>query len=109
MQTLGKEVGFQKLEEPGQVVPNQKRPNKSKRLYGNEEIVDSGGHLSPHMLPQPYLPVDGKGGEDLSGPYEVVDGWPQTILDGWRLAGVSGVHVVSPDRVMRVHPLRPRP
>jgi hypothetical protein len=100
MQTLGREVGFQKLEGPGQIVPSEKRPNKSSRLYANAELTDSGGHLSPHMLPQPYAPVNGKGGEDLSGPYEVVDGWPATIMEGWRLAGVSGVHVVSPDRVM---------
>jgi hypothetical protein len=52
------------------------------------------------MLPQPYLPVNGKGGEDLSGAYEVVDGWPETITPGWRLAGPSALHVVSPDRVI---------
>lgn len=100
MQTLGKENGFQVLDVQGQVVPPKQRPIKSKRLYGNAEITDSGGHLSPHMLHQPYLPVNGKGGQDLSGPYEVVEGWPETIMEGWRLAGASGVHAVSPDRVM---------
>jgi len=69
-------------------------------LYSDESIVDTGGHLSPHMHAQPYMPVNGKGGEDLSGPYEVVEGWPAQIMDGWRLAGPSGCHVVSPDRVI---------
>ena len=100
MGTLGKEVGFERLEGTGQIVPPQSRPSKSRRLYQNTEITDHGGHLSPHMLPQPYLPVNGKGGEDLSGPYELVEGWPETIMEGWRLGGVAGVHVVSPDRVI---------
>lgn len=102
MQTFGKEVGFQKLEGKGQIVAPSARPSKSKRLYANEEVVDR-GHLSPHMRPQPFLPVNGKGGEDLAGPYEVVEGWPENFMPGWRLAGPSGVHVVSPDRIIVVN------
>jgi hypothetical protein len=98
--TLGKEVGFETLGEPGQVVTPEKRPSKSDRMYANTELKDGAGHLSPHMLPQPYLPVNGKGGEDLSGPYELVEGWPAQITEGWRLGGCAGVHVVSPDRVI---------
>jgi len=94
------EHGFQKLEGPGQVVPPEARPVKSPRLYANKGITDTGGHLSPHMLPQPFLPVNGKGGEDLAGPYEVVEGWPKTINEGWRMGGPSGSVVLSADRII---------
>src|SRR5882757_2559287 len=73
------EHGFERLTGAGVVVPNEVRPSKSSRLYSDKGITDGGGHLSPHMLPQPFLPVNGKGGEDLAGPYEVVEGWPQQI------------------------------
>jgi len=94
------ENGFQRLTGGGQVVPNDRRPSKSGRLYSTKGITDRGGHLSPHMLPQPFLPVNGKGGEDLAGPYEVVDGWPEPIEEGWRQASPSGSYVASPDRVI---------
>ncbi|HEY4224310.1 MAG TPA: hypothetical protein VGM70_00685 [Pseudolysinimonas sp.] len=94
------EHGFQRLAGPGVVVPNEARPSKSSRLYADKGITDKGGHLSPHMLPQPFLPVNGKGGEDLAGPYEVVEGWPQQIEEGWRLAGPSGAVVFSSDEVI---------
>jgi len=87
------EHGFERLTGQGQVVPNEARPSKSGRLYGNTDITDSGGHLSPHMLAQSFMPVAGKGGEDLAGPYEVIEGWPATINDGWRMAGPSGAVV----------------
>lgn len=86
----------------GQVVPDTTRPTKSATLYSHAEIADKTGRVSPHMLPQPYLPVNGKGGEDLSGPYEVVEGWPRPIEEGWRLSGPSGSWVESPDRVLVV-------
>jgi peptidylamidoglycolate lyase len=94
------EHGFERLTGAGVVVPNEERPSKSNRLYANKGITDGGGHLSPHMLPQPFLPVNGKGGEDLAGPYEVVEGWPQQIEEGWRLAGPSGAVVFSSDEVI---------
>jgi hypothetical protein len=94
------EYGFQRLSGPGQVVPPEQRPSKSPRLYPDSGLTDRHGHLSPHMLPQPFLPVGGKGGEDLAGPYEVVEGWPKQISAGWRMAGPSGAVVFSPDEIM---------
>jgi len=64
------------------------------------DLRDSGGHLSPHMLPQPFLPVNGKGGEDLAGPYEVVEGWPKPIEEGWRMASPSASVVFSADEIV---------
>jgi hypothetical protein len=87
---------------PGQVVPDEQRPTKSDRLYAFKEVADKTGRVSPHMLPQPFLPVDGKGGEDLAGPYEPVDGWPEPVEPGWRLSGPSGAWIESPDRVLVV-------
>jgi hypothetical protein len=94
------EHGFQKLSKPGQVVPDTKRPSKSSRMYPQKDLRDSGGHLSPHMLPQPFLPVNGKGGEDLAGPYEVIEGWPKPIEEGWRMASPSASVVFSADEVV---------
>ena len=94
------EHGFQQLSGPGQVVPDTKRPSKSSRMYPQMDLRDSGGHLSPHMLPQPFLPVNGKGGEDLAGPYEVVEGWPKPIEEGWRMASPSASVVFSADEIV---------
>jgi hypothetical protein len=84
----------------GQIVPDELRPVKSGTLYGHKEVADKTGRVSPHMLPQPYGPVNGKGGEDLSGPYEVIEGWPDAVEPGWRLSGPSGCWIDSPDRVV---------
>lgn len=41
-----------------------------------------------------------KGGEDISGPYEVVPNWPQPIHhDGWSWGSTAAVWAESPDRV----------
>lgn len=41
-----------------------------------------------------------KGGEDLTGPYEVVVGWPKPLsADGYTWGSVAGVWAESPDRV----------
>ena len=45
-------------------------------------------------------PVDGKGGEDLSGPYEPVLGWPGPVEPGMTLARASSVVARSADRVI---------
>ncbi len=80
----------------GQVVPDAERPTRSAKLYADPKI------RGPHLLPHDYLPVGGKGGEDLSGPYAPVPGWPKPVEAGWRLAGAAGLHVFSPDRIMVV-------
>jgi peptidylamidoglycolate lyase len=99
---VGTDDGAAARRGPGQVVPDELRPIKSGTLYAHTEIADKTGRVSPHMLPQPYGPVNGKGGEDLSGPYEVVEGWPDQVEPGWRLSGPSGAVVESPDRVIVV-------
>jgi hypothetical protein len=47
-------------------------------------------------------PVDGRGGEDISGPYEVVPEWPH-LPDkdkGWVTGRAAGLIVDSPDRII---------
>ncbi len=47
-----------------------------------------------------YSPIEGKGGEDISGPYEVIPDWPKPIHnDGWVMGRVAGVYAESPDRI----------
>jgi 6-bladed beta-propeller len=43
--------------------------------------------------------VDGKGGTDISGPYEVIASWPQPLHGDFRTSRVAGVYAQSPDRV----------
>src|SRR5262245_16561495 len=38
-----------------------------------------------NVLSSVYEPVDGKGGEEVSGPYQVVKSWPQLVTDGWTI------------------------
>jgi sugar lactone lactonase YvrE len=41
-----------------------------------------------------------KGGEDETGPYEVVPNWPQPLYsDGWSWGSIAGIWAESPDRV----------
>ena len=41
-----------------------------------------------------------KGGEDISGPYEVVENWPQPLhTDGWSWGSTAGIWAETPDRV----------
>ena len=46
-----------------------------------------------------YEAVEGKGGEEISGPYEVVAGWPKPLHSDWVMGRVAGVYAESPDRV----------
>jgi peptidylamidoglycolate lyase len=42
-----------------------------------------------------------KGGGDITGPYEVVAGWPQNWCgDGFQIGSTSGIWAESPDRVL---------
>lgn len=50
---------------------------------------------------RPLGPVDGKGGMNISGPYEPVPGWPRPLHPGaWRTGSGRGVIALSPDRVV---------
>ena len=49
-----------------------------------------------------------RGGQDVFGPYEVVEGWPQNISelpghDAWTSGSGQGVFAESPDRVFVLH------
>lgn len=48
-----------------------------------------------------YTPVNGKGGQELSGPYEVVANWPQPLPghEQWHTGRGAAVHAASPDRI----------
>ncbi len=46
-----------------------------------------------------YAPVEGKGGEEISGPYEVVRDWPKPLHTDWVMGRVAGVYAESPDRI----------
>lgn len=46
-----------------------------------------------------YSAVEGKGGEEISGPYEVVADWPKPLHADWVMGRVAGVYAESPDRV----------
>ncbi|MBI2833755.1 MAG: 6-bladed beta-propeller [Acidobacteria bacterium] len=52
-----------------------------------------------NTFPRSTAPVDGKGGEDISGPYEVVADWPQPLHNGWQMGRTAGVYAESPDRL----------
>ena len=46
-----------------------------------------------------YSSVEGKGGEEISGPYEVVPDWPKPLHSDWAMGRVAGVYAESPDRI----------
>jgi hypothetical protein len=47
------------------------------------------------------LPQAPKGGDDITGPYELVAGWPQDVCgDGYQMGSVGGVFATTPDRVL---------
>src|ERR1700741_1937804 len=54
-----------------------------------------------NVLSSAYAPVDGKGGEEVSGPYQVVKGWPQPVVDGWTI-NAETMYAESPDRIIAV-------
>ena len=56
---------------------------------------------NPNTVYSTYAPVDGKGGEEVSGPYDVVKGWPQLVTPGWTI-NAEGIYVESPDRIIAV-------
>ena len=56
---------------------------------------------NPNTTYDTYAPVDGKGGEEVSGPYNVVKGWPQPVTPGWTI-NAEGIYAESPDRIIAV-------
>jgi hypothetical protein len=52
--------------------------------------------------PKSLLPVGGRGGINISGPYEPVQDWAKTINPGWRTGSARGMYVESPDRIVAV-------
>jgi hypothetical protein len=59
------------------------------------------GSSQPNVVYDSYAPVDGKGGEEVSGPYDVVKGWPQPVIEGWTI-NAEGIWAESPDRIIAV-------
>ena len=60
-----------------------------------------GPAVNPNIRHSTYAPVGGKGGEEVSGPYEVVTSWPQPVVEGWTI-NAEGLYVESPDRIIAV-------
>jgi DNA-binding beta-propeller fold protein YncE len=54
-----------------------------------------------NVMSSAYEPVDGKGGEEVSGPYQVVKGWPRPVVDGWTI-NAETMYAESPDRIIAV-------
>jgi hypothetical protein len=71
--------------------------NPALRRAGNPDPIHQGRYL-------PLDAVDGRGGVNISGPYEPEVGWPQPIEPGvWRTGSGRGVYVESPDRIIAVY------
>lgn len=56
------------------------------------------GQLALH---DEYEPVDGKGGQEITGPYKVVKGWSQPVDGHWAISA-EGFYPESPDRILVV-------
>src|SRR2546425_8251872 len=54
---------------------------------------------NPNTVYTNYEPVNGKGGEEVSGPYEVVKRWPQPVTEGWTI-NAETMYAESPDRII---------
>jgi hypothetical protein len=46
-------------------------------------------------------PSTERAGEEVSGPYQVVKGWPQPVIDGWTI-NAETMYAESPDRIIAV-------
>ena len=57
---------------------------------------------NPNVRSGTWTAVNGKGGQEISGPYEVVKTWPQqAVTDGWTI-NAEGIFIQSPDRIISV-------
>jgi hypothetical protein len=71
--------------------------NQALRIPGNPDPIHQGVYL-------PMGPVDGKGGANISGPYEPVIGWPEPLHPGeWKTGSGRGVLIDGPDRIVCVY------
>ena len=58
--------------------------------------------MNPNLRHNTWTPVNGKGGQEISGPYEVDTKWPaQRVADGWTI-NAEGIFLQSPDRIISV-------
>ena len=74
-------------------------PDSSQSAQSQPPLV--GPPVNPNLRHSTYSPVEGKGGQEVSGPYEAVRGWPQQVTEGW-LINAEGIYVESPDRIVAV-------
>lgn len=71
--------------------------NPALRRPGNPDPIHQG-------IYRPLGPVDGRGGANISGPYEPVVDWPEPIHPGeWKTGSGRGVVVDGPDRIIAVY------
>jgi hypothetical protein len=71
--------------------------NPALRRPGNPDPIHGGRYRS-------LGPVDGRGGVNISGPYEPVLGWPAPVHPGeWKTGSGRGVIAESADRVIAVY------
>jgi hypothetical protein len=71
--------------------------NAALRRPGNADPIHGGVFL-------PLGPVHGKGGVNISGPYDAELGWPQAIDPArWRTGSGRGMVVEGPDRIIAVY------
>ncbi len=68
----------------------------------NEMVSDQGRALGFAAVPGQ------KGGQDIFGPYDVVEGWPQNLADlpghdAWTYGAGQSVFAESPDRIYMLH------
>src|SRR4029453_4806930 len=54
-----------------------------------------------NVMSSAYEPIGGKGGEEVSGPYQGVKGWPQPVVEGWTI-NAETMYAESPDRIIAV-------
>lgn len=90
---LGAALATGVLALPGRTVEAQSQAPREPRFIGPA--------VNPNITHSTYAPVDGKGGQEVSGPYAVVKGWPQPVTEGWTI-NAEGLYVESPDRIIAV-------
>lgn len=71
-------------------------------LLGSQNTLAQNQAISSSAIPGQ------KGGQDIFGPYDVAEGWPQDLADlpdheGWTYGSGQGIFAESPDRVYLLH------